>query len=205
MGKKNAKVDAYIAKAAPFAKPILKRLRASIHQACPQAVEEIKWGAPFFLYRERVLCATMAFKAHCAVVFWKSALIVKKKGERAKADLKQLRRISQKEELPSEAVLRGYLKLAMHFNEPTTKLPPRAQRSAPLAVPTDLDYALKANPKALKTFDAFPPSKKKDYILWISGAKTETTRERRLEQAIDWMKEGKPRNWKYELAKKKAR
>jgi uncharacterized protein YdeI (YjbR/CyaY-like superfamily) len=206
MAKRNSKVDAYITKARPFAKPILKRLRTIIHKGCPQVTEEIKWGAPFYLYQNRVLCATMAFKAHCAIIFWKAALISKKKGKKAKDEMKRWRRISILEELPSEQDLLAYIKLAMHFNEPTTKLPPREKRSAPVKVPNDLMYALRANPKALATFEAFTPTRKKDYVYWINGAKTEETRERRLETAIDWMSEGKSRNWKYEeLSKKKRR
>lgn len=205
MAKKNPKVDAYIKKAQPFAKPILKRLRTIIHKGCPSAVEDIKWGAPFYLYQNRVLCATMGFKKHCALVFWKSALIRKEKGEKGKEDLKLFRRITLVEELPSEKDLLAYIKLAMHFNEPTTKLPPREKRSVVLKVPKDLMDSLRANPKALATFNAFSPTRKKDYVFWIDGAKTEETRERRLETAIDWMAEGKSRNWKYEESKKKKR
>ncbi len=205
MAKKNSAVDAYVIKARPFAKPILKRLRTIIHKGCPKVTEDIKWGSPFYLYQNRVLCATMAFKEHCALVFWKSALIRRKLGKKAKDDLKLFRRISLLEELPSERDLLAYIKLAMHFNEPTTKLPPREKRSTPVKVPKELTYALQANPKALATFESFPPSKRKDYIFWILDAKTEQTRERRLETAIDWMSQGKSRNWKYEALKKKKR
>ena len=204
MAKRNPQIDAYITKAKPFAKPILKRLRALIHKACPNVTEDIKWGAPFYLYQDRVLCATMAFKAHCALVFWKSALIKKEKGAKAKENLKLLRRISLIQDLPPEGEITAYLKLAMHLNEPTTKLPPREKRSEPLKIPKDLTQALKTNPKARVTFKAFTPSKKKDYVLWITGAKTEETRERRLETAVDWMAEGKTRNWKYEMRKAKG-
>jgi uncharacterized protein YdeI (YjbR/CyaY-like superfamily) len=203
MAKRNSDVDAYITKAPPFAKPILKRLRTIIHKGCPKVTEEIKWKAPFYLYQNRVLCATMAFKGHCALVFWKSALIKKKIGKKAESEFKQLRRISILKELPSERDLLAYIKLAMHFNEPGTKLPPREKRSAPLKVPSDLTLTLRSNPKARATFNSFTPSRKKDYIFWITGAKTEETRERRLETAIDWMSEGKSRNWKYEALKKK--
>src|SRR3984885_10844211 len=100
MAKRNPHVDAYITKARPYAKPILKRLRTIIHKGCPAAVEDIKWGSPFYLYQDRVLCATMAFKAHCALVFWKSGLIKKKMGKKAVTDLKHFRRITSVEELP---------------------------------------------------------------------------------------------------------
>jgi uncharacterized protein YdeI (YjbR/CyaY-like superfamily) len=205
VAKKNPRIDVYISKAPLYAKPILTRLRTIIHKGCPQVIEDIKWGAPFYLYQDRVLCATMAFKAHCALVFWKSALIKKKNGKKAKDDLKLLRRISLLKELPSEKILLAYIKLAMHFNEPTTKLPPREKRSMPLKVPSDLTKALRSNPKAQKAFNTFTPSKKKDYVYWITGAKTATTREGRLETAVDWISKGRSRNWKYEaMAKKKG-
>lgn len=203
MAKKNPAVDAYIKKAQPFAQPILKKLRTIIHKGCPKVTEEMKWSQPFYMYQGRVLCATMGFKKHCALVFWKSGLIKKKNGQKAKDDLKHLRRISSLDELPPEREILAYIKLAMHLNEPTTKLPPREKRSTPVKAPNDLLAALRANPKAKKHFETFSPSKKKDYIFWITGAKTEETRERRLETAIDWISEGKARNWKYEQSKNK--
>lgn len=203
MAKKNKEVDAYIARAQPFAKPILKKLRTIIHKGCPKVAEEIKWGAPFYMYQDRVLCATMGFKKHCAVVFWKAALIRKEKGKQGAADLKQWRKITETGELPSAQELTAYIKLAMHFNEPTTKLPPRKERTAPVKAPAELTRALKANPKAQATFKGFTQSKQKDYIYWIVGAKTEATRQSRLETAIKWMAQGKSRNWKYESMKKK--
>ncbi|MNK83961.1 hypothetical protein D3C87_1037980 [compost metagenome] len=93
----------------------------------------------------------------------------------------------------------------MHLNEPTTKLPPRKERSTPFKVPSDLTLALRANPKANATFKAFTPTRQKDYVFWITGAKTEETRERRLETAIDWMSEGKSRHWKYEESMQKKK
>lgn len=203
MAKKNKEVDAYIARAQPFAKPILKKLRSIIHKGCPKVTEEIKWGAPFYMYQDRVLCATMGFKKHCAVVFWKAALIRKEKGKQGAADLKQWRKITETSELPSAQELTAYIKLAMHFNEPTTKLPPRKERTAPVKAPAELTRALKVNPKAQATFKGFSLSKQKDYIYWITGAKTEATRQSRLETAIKWMAQGKSRNWKYESMKKK--
>lgn len=203
MAKKNPKIDAYINKSPAYAKPILKRLRTIIHKTCPKVVEDIKWGAPFYLYQDRVLCATPAFKAHAALIFWKSALIKKEKGKKAKADLKHMRRISNASDLLSQSELTSYIKLAMHFNEPTTKLPPREKRSAPLKVPADLAKALRGNAKANANFKAFTPSKKKDYVYWITGAKTEVTRKSRLATAVQWIAQGKSRNWKYEMTKKK--
>lgn len=203
--KKNPEVDKYIKKSPEFAQPVLKHLRTLIHKACPKVTEEIKWHSPFYMYQGRVLCATMGFKKHCALIFWKSALIKKEKGAKAKADLKLLRKITLLEELPPDEELAAYIQLAMHFNEPTTKLPPREKRSTPLKVPKDLMESLGANPKALATFNAFTPSKRKDYVFWIESAKTDTTRESRIETAVDWMAEGKSRNWKYEMERKRKK
>jgi len=202
MAKKNPTIDAYIKKSPDYAKPILRRLRTIVHKACPKVSEEIKWNAPFYMYQGRVLCATMAFKKHCALVFWKAGLIGKKSAK-AKADLKHMRKVSLLEELLPEKELTAYIKFAMHLNEPTTKLPPREKRSAVLKVPKELMESLRANPKALATFEGFTPSKRKDYILWITGAKTDETFDARIETAVDWMSEGKSRNWKYEMQKKK--
>jgi uncharacterized protein YdeI (YjbR/CyaY-like superfamily) len=203
MGKKNTAIDAYISKSQPFAKPILKRLRGIIHKGCPKVIEDIKWGAPFYLYQDRVLCATMGFKKHGALIFWKSALIKKERGAKAKNDLKVLRKISSLKDLPAERVLLSYIQLAMHFNEPTTKLPPREKRSVKVTMPTDFARALRASARAQMRFKAFTPSKKKDYIFWITGAKTESTRTQRIETAVKWIAMGRSRNWKYEASKAK--
>ena len=71
MKKTDPRVDAYIAKSAPFARPIQKRLRAAVHEACPEAEETIKWGMPFFLVDGKVLCFMAAFKAHAGFGFWR--------------------------------------------------------------------------------------------------------------------------------------
>jgi hypothetical protein len=75
MGEKLAGVDAYIARAATFAQPILKHLRATVHNACPEVEEALKWGMPFFVYRGSPLCSMAAFKQHCSFGFWKAALV----------------------------------------------------------------------------------------------------------------------------------
>lgn len=195
LSMKSPKVDAHIKNAPTFARPILKRLRAAIHKGCPKVEETIKWQFPFFMHKDRVLCGMMNFKAHCALVFWKSALIVKEKGPSAKVILKDLRHIASLDDLPEGRELLSYIKLAAQFNEKGMKVSRREAK--PVAVPRELMIALRANPKAFKHFEAFSPSKRKDYIFWISSAKTEETLERRLETAIDLISQGKARLWKY--------
>ncbi|HTL12639.1 MAG TPA: YdeI/OmpD-associated family protein [Bdellovibrionota bacterium] len=199
MSKTDPRVDAFIEKkAAPFAQPILKHLRKLVHRACPATEETIKWGMPTFMYDGRILCGMAAFKAHCAFIFWKGTLIVPNAKEEG---MGTLGKITSKKDLPSDTVLLKYLRKAMAFNEGAAAAIKRplkhARKPAPKA-PADFMRALKANKRALATYKAFSPSHQREYVQWIVEAKTEETRERRMETAIDWMSEGKHRNWKYE-------
>jgi len=198
MGKKNPSVDAYIAKSADFAKPILNHIRAIVHEACPEVEEEMKWSSPHFTYKG-MFCAMVAFKEHCAFGFWKGSLILDKDGNKADDAAGQMGRITKISDLPPKKTLTGYLKLAMKLNDDGVKSPKRAQKKehAALVIPEDLAKALKANKPAAATFEKFSPSNKREYVAWLTEAKAEATRARRLETAIEWMAEGKPRNWKY--------
>ena len=198
MATRDARIDAYIAKSADFARPILTYVREVVHAACPDVEETMKWSRPHFLYKG-LLCGMSAFKEHCAFGFWKSSLVMGEGAEAEKA-MGQFGRITKLSDLPSKKVLTGYVKKAMELNEAGVKSPTRSKPKAPrpeLAVPDDLAAALTANPAALAAFDKFSPSHRREYIEWITEAKTPATRSRRLEQAIEWMAEGKPRNWKY--------
>ncbi|MEP6691415.1 MAG: YdeI/OmpD-associated family protein [Gemmatimonadaceae bacterium] len=199
MTARDPRIDAYIAKSADFAKPILTHLRAVVHSACPEVEETTKWSAPFFMYKG-VLCSMAAFKEHCVFGFWKGSLIVDKNGGRVDEAAGQFGRITMVSDLPSKTVLAGYIKAAMKLNEDGVKSPARAKpkgKDEPVSVPPELAGALKKNKKAHATFEAFTASKKREYTEWIGSAKGDATRARRLEQAIEWMSEGKSRNWKY--------
>jgi uncharacterized protein YdeI (YjbR/CyaY-like superfamily) len=196
MGKKDPRVDAYIEKSAEFAKPILKHLRTVVHAACPEAEETMKWSFPHFDYKGEMMCSMASFKGHCAFGFWKGSLVL---GDKAtEGAMGQLGRITSIEDLPSEKTLTSYVKKAAKLNDEGVKAE-RAPRRAKAAVevPEDLTRALKKNKKALTAFEAFPPSHKREYVEWIVEAKGEDTRKRRLESAVEWIAEGKPRNWKY--------
>lgn len=203
MGKKDPRVDAYIAKQGPHAQPILKALRAIAHETDPDIAEDIKWGAPAFMHNGIVFIMA-GFKAHTAVNFWKSAMIIGAKTRRATDDqgMTQLGRMTSLEDLPPKKVIAGYIKAAIQLNEGGVATPKpakaaAARKRAPLRTPPSLSQALARNAKAKATFDNFSPSHKREYIQWISEAKTAETRDRRIEQALGWMAEGKPRNWKY--------
>ena len=201
MGKRDPRVDAYIAKAADFAKPILKEIRATVHEVCPDCEETLKWSSPSFTYKG-MLCGMAAFKNHCTFGFWKHELIFGKEKLAANGEergMGQFGRITSLSDLPKDEVLLAYINEAVRLNDEGTKVPSRAKpkKKAPLVVPAYFMKELKKNTKALAVFEAFSYSHKKEYTEWITEAKAEDTRKRRLETAIQWMTEGKARNWKY--------
>ena len=200
MSIRDPRVDRYIEKSAEFAKPILKYVREVVHSACPDIDETLKWGFPHFMY-QGIVCSMASFKNHCAVGFWKGALVfdsipgVKKSKDPA---MGQLGRITTIEDLPDKKVLTRCIIEAVRLNETGTKLPAKPKPAKKeLVVPDDLMAGLKKNRKALATFESFSDSHRKQYVEWITEAKTEATRMKRLTTAIEWMAEGKSRNWKY--------
>jgi uncharacterized protein YdeI (YjbR/CyaY-like superfamily) len=197
MGKKDPRVDAYIAQAADFARPILKHLRAVVHKNCPDVEETLKWSVPAFMHHG-ILCNMAAFKAHCTFGFWKHDLIVKDDGT-ADTAMGSFGRLTSVDQLPSDKVLAGYLKKAMAFNEAGIKITkPKSKAKKELVIPDYFMAAVKQNKKALAAFEAFSYSHKKEYVEWVTEAKGEDTRRRRLDTAVQWLAEGKSRNWKYE-------
>ncbi len=171
-----------------------------MHAACPDVDETMKWSFPHFQYKG-MLCSMAAFKEHCAFGFWKGSLIVGEWRRPRKRRWASSGGSPSSADLPSKKVLTGYIKQAMKLNDDgrevaESRSKPKAPKPA-LAVPDDLTAALAANHAARATFEKFSPSHKREYVEWITEAKTEATRTRRLETALEWMAEGKPRNWKY--------
>jgi len=195
MAKKDPRVDAYIAKAAPFAKPILTRIRKAVHAGCPGVTETIKWSVPAYDYKGP-LCGMAAFKAHCLFGFWKGALM---KGRPApKSASGEFGRFATIADLPGEAALVRMVKEAAAINDAGLKVPRTTKAKAPLKAPPYMLAAIRKNKKAHATFEGFSPSARREYIEWITEAKSEETRNRRLETAVAWMAEGKSRHWKYQ-------
>jgi hypothetical protein len=192
------RIDEYIADAEPFARPILKAIRAAVRAGCPQATETIKWQLPFFDYKGP-LCTMGAFKAHVRFVFWKSQPLAAS-DPAAAVTIVKLKRITSADELPKKADLVALVKAAMALNDLGVRGPIAARatkKSDPKPSP-ELLAALAKAPKARKAYDAFPPSHKREYIEWIDSAKKADTRARRIAQAIEQMQEGKGRHWKYQ-------
>ena len=202
MGK-DKRINTYIDKAQPFAKPILKKLRQLIHKGNPEVEETIKWGMPFFDYKGP-FCNFAAFKEHTTFRFWKYKLI--KDPERYLQDVSNkggdamgnLGRITSLKDLPPDKIFIGFVKQAKKLNDERIKLPSKPKKpKAELVIPDYIIKSIKKNKKAFNTFNNFSYSHKKEYVEWITEAKTDATRDKRMETAIEWMSEGKPRNWKY--------
>lgn len=201
MEKKNPEVDAYIENAAPFARPILNHLRRLVHAAHPAITETIKWGFPHFEYKGLV-CNMAAFKQHCSFGFWKASLLSDAQGmlsQIGKTAMGHLGQIKSVAELPPDEVLVEYIREAIRLNEENRKVPAKApaREGQELEVPDFFQEALEAHPAALDSFQNFSRSQRKEYVDWLLDAKTEATRDKRLATALEWLAEGKVRNWKY--------
>ena len=198
MPTKDPRVDAYISNARPFAQPILKRIRTAVHTGCPAVTETIKWRLPAFEYKGP-LVGMAAFKEHCALAFWKASLMKTVPQDRRPEAMGQFGRFESLEDVPSEAALVKMVREAVALNDAGVKVPRATKPPKPAPkTPAFMLAALKKNAKALANWKGFPPSHQREYIQWITEAKTEETRSRRLDQAVPWIAEGKGRNWKYE-------
>lgn len=199
MKNKNIQIDLYIAKSAEFAKPVLEHIRYVVHKACPEIEETIKWGMPSFEYKGLV-CGMAAFKAHCTLTFHKGNLMNDEHGILSpvgKTGMGQLGKLTSIKDLPNEKILIAYVKQAVKLNEAGVKQT-KAATTTSIEVPDYFLKVLKKNKEALKTFEAFSNSHKKEYLEWITEAKKEETRISRMEKAIEMLSEGKSRNYKYE-------
>jgi uncharacterized protein YdeI (YjbR/CyaY-like superfamily) len=202
---RDARVDAYIGKARPFAQPVLIHIRELMHKAAPDLNETVKWGMPFFELNGVILGNMAAFKEHCSLGLWGPEMhaILGNDGAKSNEAMGTFGRIASVKDLPAEKVLLGYFKQAAGFvtsGERTTSLvrkPKKAVKAAP-EVPPELAAALKKNKLAAKVFEGFSPSCKREYVDWVAEAKREETKLKRVAQAVEWMAEGKSRNWKYE-------
>ena len=198
MANNDPRIDAYIAKAAPFAQPILGHVRNVIHATCPEVEEGIKWGMPFFSYKKSPLCMMAAFKQHCGFGFWLSRQVV---GETAEEGMGQFGKLMSVADLPKKKQFVDFIRKAMALNEAGIKLKtPKAAPKPPPLLPDVLatEFAKKKNITARTHYEAFSPSMQREYTDWIDEAKTDITRMKRVATALAWLAEGKSRNWKYE-------
>jgi uncharacterized protein YdeI (YjbR/CyaY-like superfamily) len=197
MSKTTAEVDAYIARAAEFARPILKRVRAAFHKGCPDLEERIKWGMPSFEYKG-LMGSMAAFRAHVAWGFWRHKELADRQKIFQDVGMMGGGRITDVAQLPSEKIIVQYVKAAAALNEAGPGKRPARRPKPPVKVPPYFSKALRSNRRALATFEALSESQRREYVEWITEAKQEATRERRIATALEWLAEGKSRNWKYE-------
>jgi uncharacterized protein YdeI (YjbR/CyaY-like superfamily) len=194
----NKQFDAYIAKSPDWARPILRSLRAIVHDACPDVEEEMKWSAPTFIHHG-ILCGMTAFKEYVTFHFWKGELVTGiALGTDGLGRASQFGKMTSVDDIPPKKQLASYIKKAVKLNEEGVKVDrPRTQRAA-LPMPDYFRAAIEKNGRARATFEKFSPSHRREYIEWITEAKTDATRGKRVAQAVEWMAEGKGRNWKYQ-------
>lgn len=198
------RVDVYIEKAAPFAQPILAHLRELMHKACPRVTESVKWGMPFFIQQGVILCHMAAFKQHCAFGFWGPEMkkVLAKDGLNSSGAMGSLGRITALKNLPSDKLLLAYMSQAAELVETGERKKsierPAKTKKRPVRVPAELTAALQKNKLAAKAFAAFSPSCQRAYSTWIAEAKRAETKQKRLDQSVKWIAQGKSRNWKYE-------
>jgi len=189
-------VDEYIAKAAPFAQPILVHLRELVHKACPGAEETIKWSRPFFEYKGIILCNMSAFKNHCSFGFWGSqmgAVLPKEEG------MGSFGRLASLADLPPDQELMARISEAAAFIDNGQKTSPRRSVVKPrIPLPAEFSAALRKNKRADAAFVALSPSCQREYVEWIADAKRQETRDKRIAAAIELIEQGKKRNWRYE-------
>ncbi|HET6512675.1 MAG TPA: YdeI/OmpD-associated family protein [Candidatus Kapabacteria bacterium] len=196
---RDPRFDAYIKKAPDFAKPILTHVRELVHETCPDVEEGFKWSSPHFTYLGEMMAGMAYFKAHCIFGFWKAPLLDDPKGYLTKGAMGGMGRLTTLKDLPPDRVLKAFIKQAMKLNQEGVKVARGPQKKATALEPQkDLAAALKKNKSAQMNFKEFSPSAQNEYINWIEEAKTEATRTKRLETAIEWISEGKRRHWKYE-------
>ena len=194
--KTDQRVDAYIAGQPDFARPILAHLRGVIHEACPDCEETMKWSRPSFLYKGKILAGFSGFKAHAAFGYWNDSMLSQE--EKNRSAMGQFGRLTSLDDLPPRATLLDLTRKSMALIDEGAKPPRATAKKAPFTVPQDLRAAVDAVPAAKATFDGFPPSCQREYVEWVTEAKRDETRAKRLAQTVEWLAEGKRRNWKYE-------
>lgn len=194
--KTDPRVDAYIEKQGAFARPILRHLRDVVHTACPDGEETLKWSMPSFLYRGKILAGMAAFKAHATFGYWNDSML--SQDAKNRSAMGQFGRLTSLDDLPSKAALVALTQESMALIAAGVKPARATAKKPPFTVPQDLRAAIDAVAAAKATFDGFAPSCQREYVEWVTEAKRDETRAKRLAQTVEWLAEGKRRNWKYE-------
>lgn len=199
MGKRDKRVDNYIMKSPDFAVPILNHLRELVHIGCPEVEETMKWSFPHFDCKG-LMCSMASFKQHCAFGFWKASIMKDKSlmdNAKSESAMGHMGKLTSLKDLPSDKKMIAYVKEAMKLNEGGVKVVKAKMPKKEIPMPAYFAKELSKNKKAKKVFDDFSPSQQREYLEWLTEAKTEATREKRITTTLEWLAEGKARNWKY--------
>jgi len=194
--KTDPRIDFYIDRQADFAQPILRHLRETVHAACPECEETLKWSMPSFLYKGKILAGFAAFKAHATFGYWNDSML--SEDSKNRSAMGQFGRLASLDDLPDRATLIALTGQSMALIDSGAKPPRAAAKKAPFTVPQDLRAAIDGTPAAAATWESFPPSCQREYVEWVTEAKRDETRAKRLAQTIEWLAQGKRRNGKYE-------
>lgn len=194
--KTDPRIDAYIDRQADFAQPIMRHLRDVVHAACPDCEETLKWSMPTFMYKGKILAGFAAFKAHATFGYWNDSML--NEDTKNRSAMGQFGRLTSLDDLPDRTTLIALTRQSMALVDSGAKPPRATAKKAPFTVPQDLRAAIDAAPAAAATWENFPPSCQREYVEWVTEAKRDETRAKRLAQTVEWLAEGKRRNWKYE-------
>lgn len=200
MSESDSKVDAYIQNAQPFAQPVLEYIRKTVHEFCPEAGEAMKWSFPHFIYKGKNLFSMASFKQHCAFGSWLESEMKTMKEltkDREKTSMFTLGKITKIEDLPAKAQLKNCILEAIELTDMGVTIKKASPNSTEIEVPDYFIEALETTPKAKDIFEKASPSFRKEYVMWLTEAKTEATRNKRMAEAVEWISEGKGRHWKY--------
>ena len=145
----------------------------------------------------KILAIMAAFKRHAALNFWRGQDLC---GDKAQADgMGQFGKLTSIPDLPANEELDRLIRQAAELA--TSAPAPRQTKNAPKPPPEmhpDFAAALEKAPRAKAALGGFPASAQREYLEWVAQAKQEATRQKRIATAVEWLGEGKRRNWKYE-------
>jgi len=184
------RIDDHIAKAGAFAQPILRHFRDVVHKIIPGCEEGIKWGMPHFMLAGRNFAGMAAFKKHVSIFFHH---------DEQPGGTGKFRKITSLDDLAEDDLIEARLRFAIERlsssdqKKPTVSAKPKPAPEMPDSFTSALEGAAMAD-----RFAAMPPGYRREYIAWIADAKTDATRDKRIAQAVEWIGEGKHRNWKYQ-------
>lgn len=189
------KISQYIESADVKKKEILQRLRDFLNRDDFGLTEDWKWHAPNF-NSNGMVCWLAFFKSHVGLNFFKGSLIEDLHGLYDNASMDKGNRIIKYKTINeiNENLLEYYIYEAIKHNKEGAKI---TSKKVEIEVPKDLAKALEKDIMAKDFFTNLAPGYKRDYIDWIISAKQEKTRLKRLETTLEWLGQGKKKNWRY--------